>query len=129
LFEAKNVENRTWFTRYRGVLVVHAGKIFDGRGWDWLLGMHRVNEYECRNYTDSGVLLGTVEIYACTLARTSQWHEPGQWGWYRRNPLLFWKPIPWKGRSGLFEVPDEIVSRALESGTQEIRKPGATVFV
>jgi hypothetical protein len=35
------------------------------------------------------------------------WHDAGCWGWYLRSPLLFNPPIPYRGKLGLFNVPDE----------------------
>lgn len=33
IFNGKPVENRKWSTAYRGPLLIHAGKKFDGPGW------------------------------------------------------------------------------------------------
>ncbi|MCP4687042.1 MAG: ASCH domain-containing protein, partial [Desulfobacterales bacterium] len=31
----KDIENRSWRTSFRGEFLIHAGKKFDGAGWDW----------------------------------------------------------------------------------------------
>jgi len=37
IFHGKPVENRTWYSNYRGPLWIHAGYIFDYEGYQWIL--------------------------------------------------------------------------------------------
>ena len=61
------------------------------------------------------VIIGVVDVVDCTQERTSPWHEEGSWGWYLARPRRFRKPIPMKGRRGLFDVPDRKVAAQLGS--------------
>ena len=106
--EDKNVENRTWYTSYRGPLLIHAGKRRDNQVWN--------SELQRPPYNVLGALIGLVEIINCTRDRppNSVWHEDGQFGLYRApNPLMFITPIRYRGQLGIFDVPDDIVAEAI----------------
>ena len=97
----KDVENRRWRTNHRGPLLIHAGGSVN-RG---SFAKHGVPEDAERS-----AIIGIVEVVDCTQERTSSWHEEGSWGWYLKRARRFRKPIPMKGRRGLFEVPDRKVA-------------------
>jgi ASCH domain-containing protein len=102
----KDVENRSWRTRHRGPLLIHAG----GRALRELYAEHGVPDDAERS-----AIIGVVEVVDCTQEKTSAWHEAGSWGWYLARPRRFKKPIPMKGRRGLFEVPARTVAAQLGS--------------
>jgi ASCH domain-containing protein len=97
----KDVENRSWRTNHRGPLLIHAGGSVN-RG---SFAKHGVPEDAERS-----AIIGIVEVVDCTQERTSSWHEEGSWGWYLKRARRFRKPVPMKGRRGLFEVPDRKVA-------------------
>src|SRR5262249_5426607 len=84
----KDVENRSWRTRHRGPLLIHAG----GRAHRELFEEHGVPDS-----AERGAIIGVVEVVDCRLERSSEWHEPGSWGWYLTGARRFEKPIPMKG--------------------------------
>jgi len=107
----KQVENRSWPTRYRGEVLIHAGK-----------GMTR-HEYEdaedlvlMLNRRGHGIILppfselqrggivGMAEITDCVVDSESPWFF-GKYGFVMQNarPLPF---IEFKGALGLFNGPD-----------------------
>jgi hypothetical protein len=104
----KDVENRSWDTKHRGIIVLHAARTF---GLDLNDPVER-EEYEhirescgiVREALVYGALVGTVEVLGVTKRVSSRWHVPGNHGWYLRNPRRFDTPIPWRGEKGLFEV-------------------------
>jgi len=105
----KDVENRTWPTRYRGSLVIHAGKSLDYEA------MERFADILPRR-TDLvlGACLCMVTMTACLRwdadnPSMSKWHEKGCWGWYFANVRPFPAPVPYKGKQGLWSIPDEEV--------------------
>lgn len=102
----KDVENRSWRTRHRGPLLIHAGARAD-RG--------SFQEHGVPEDVERSAIIGVVEVIDCTQERTSGWHEAGNWGWYLARAKRFPKPIPMKGRRGLFEVPDRKVLSQLGS--------------
>jgi activating signal cointegrator 1 len=118
---AKWVENRTWATGYRGPLAIHAG-----------LSQVELRRLHCQGTYPRGVILGHVQLVACeTLERMRELaagltlgcrlpcEEPHvsrsiiellehnhTWGpvcWILENPVRFAKPIPARGRQGLWE--------------------------
>jgi hypothetical protein len=100
----KDVENRSWRTNHRGPLLIHAGARADRSSF----AEHGVPEA-----ADRSAIIGVVEVVDCKQERTSTWHEAGSWGWYLTGARRFRKPIPMKGRRGIFEVPERKVAAQL----------------
>ena len=109
----KDVENRSWRTNHRGPLLIHAG----AQAYRESFAEHGVPDDAERS-----AIIGVVEVVDCKQERTSTWHEEGSWGWYLVRAKRFRKPIPMKGRRGLFEVPDRKVAAQLG---QRFRKRGS----
>lgn len=86
----KNVENRTWSTNYRGVLVIHAGSQIDS---------------EAPHPTDgpTGAIIGTVRVVDCVQDSDSEWAIPGQWHWILSDPRPC-RPRPAKGSQGFWSL-------------------------
>lgn len=69
-----------------------------------------------------GVLLGSVVIVYCRptdclIERAEPMHYldrhfgdwgPGRFGWRADDPQTLAEPVPWKGKQGWFQVPDEL---------------------
>src|SRR5262249_36141282 len=106
----KDVENRSWRTHHRGPLLIHAG----AQAYRESFAEHGVTDDAERS-----AIIGMVEVVDCKQERTSARHEEGSWGWYLAHAKRFKKPIPMKGRRGLFEVPRRKV--AVQLG-QRLRK-------
>ena len=91
----KDVENRSWPTRFQGRIAVHVAK--------------RIDVADCRRLNldprtlPTGSVIGTVEVRDCVRGARSKWAVRGMWHWILGRPHLFRKPIPAKGRLGLFE--------------------------
>lgn len=98
----KDVENRTWYTNYRGPLLVHASKRRDPAGdlFCRKLGL-RVPEA-----LPMGALVGQVQLVDVVSFNKgrSQWFQ-GPLGFWLKDARAFKEPIPYKGRLGLFGVP------------------------
>ena len=115
----KDVENRNWYTSFRGTLAIHAGKSFDMNRGEWAsMSTGRYGEpwhsmargYNLQAYHVLGAIIGTVEVYDCVPDHRcdSAWKADGYefYCWLLRNPQALKEPIPWKGRLGLFDAPD-----------------------
>ena len=113
----KDVENRSWSTKFRGRVYIHAGKLL---AWSWLasFGVTRFRAempetfeqlqgfWRFMNDTGHlGAIVGEVDIVDCVTRSTSFWFE-GPYGFVLANPVTYEKPIPYKGRLGLFNVLD-----------------------
>ena len=94
----KDVENRSWSTNHRGPLWIHAGKGRDAPPPGVTLD-------ESLDYP-TGVLLGTVDLVDIIQDSTSQWGEPGSYHWVVQPMVALARPIPMRGRLGLWTLPD-----------------------
>lgn len=109
----KRVENRTWTTRHRGPLAIHAGLSIDPAGAE-ALGLTAA-EVEA---LPRGAVLGTVELVDVVRlaealgiapgATDDPWHlsaDPlatGPFCWIVERPRPFPEPIPARGRLSLW---------------------------
>lgn len=96
----KPVENRTWKTKYRGELLIHACKGFDHDGYHWIsetlphipiIGMQ----------FPRGGIIGQARVVDCVEEMDSPWFF-GPVGIVLADPrpLPF---LPFKGRLGIFQ--------------------------
>lgn len=125
----KQIETRSWKTSYRGELLIHASakkiRLKDGM-YDLIDHMERtgfIRDYEKLPY---GAIIGKVNLdstfqitteFGCpdnVLWKNKRWdlteqelafgdYSPNRYGWLLSDPILFDKPIPAKGKLGLWE--------------------------
>jgi hypothetical protein len=100
-FKIKDVENRTWETKYRGPLLIHCSKNLDANFPRENL-LHRVN---WKNY--NGHIIGRVNLVDCVRNSKSLWAEQGFWHWVLKDPQPI-RTIPANGSLGLWEYTGEI---------------------
>jgi activating signal cointegrator 1 len=122
----KRFETRTWDTKYRGLLLIHASKgksepsrMLCKMGTD----AHLIEDY---NTLPFGAIIGAVELvetyktdFILEKCMISDYnppqsleaqlgdYSPNRFGWYLKNPIVFDKPIPLKGNLGIWNVPKE----------------------
>lgn len=105
----KDIENRTWNTKFRGIVLIHAGaKDFDFRG-------QMTSEYQ-REFIKGiekpyvkGAIIGSVEIVDCVKSIDNPnkvWGNMYCYHWVLANPIMFTKPIPAKGKLSFWNYPD-----------------------
>jgi len=97
----KDIENRTWSTKHRGPLLIHASlKIAP----DWVEVWWACEDsgIPLPDYADVGGIVGVVEVVDVVTTHTSPWFS-GPVGFVLANarPLSFRE---FKGRLGLFET-------------------------
>lgn len=104
----KDVENRTWTTPWRGVLVVHAGLRRDHRA-AVLLAEHG---YPTDPAAPTGAYLGAVLLTDVHLDRGDccEWGEDGAYHWVLTRSRAFVAPVAGKGRLSLYRPPSVVVS-------------------
>lgn len=90
----KDVENRSWCTRYRGTLWLHASHTID------VDVCRLLNIPACELIT--GAIVGQVELVDCVRDSASAWAWPGAWHWLLRAARPS-KPIYCRGHLGFFE--------------------------
>jgi putative activating signal cointegrator 1 len=119
----KSVETRSWKTKYRGPVAIHAGKY---RPDMFFMGMkERVSDIfayaglygdQALSNLPYGAVIGKATLVDCipieqlygTEYDTAQerafgdWGE-GRYGWILENPIRYVTPIPQTGKQGLWE--------------------------
>jgi len=111
----KNIENRRWWTSYRGDLLIHAGQTVDWNAVE-MFGL-TFRDFEL------GAVVGKVILIGCGRKRgpgsISRWGLTDQYHWRLGWPERFDRAVPWRGTLGLFDVPEgalgvEFRARAVE---------------
>lgn len=103
----KDVENRSWQTKYRGRILIHAAIKFDMAGYRWIAENENrlwIQQSICQlpaiHEFQRGGIIGSVEFVDCVPIHGSLWFQ-GPYGFVLKNP----EPLPFrpcKGRLGLF---------------------------
>ncbi len=119
----KDIENRTWDTRYRGFILIHAGKTIDGTGfigdtlnrpyWRERLSLAALDAMpQKRDDYDLGGIIGYATLKDVVTKYDSPWFI-GPYGFVltQRRTIDF---IPLRGQLGLFDVPAEIEAQINE---------------
>ena len=99
----KDMENRSWPTRFRGKILIHAGKKIDGNNvkkYRRSLRLKSVEDYDPHTMA----IVGMAEIVDCVETHRSRFFI-GPYGFVLRNAVRFRKPIRYRGRQGIFRVP------------------------
>ncbi|WP_043345178.1 ASCH domain-containing protein [Cupriavidus basilensis] len=114
----KDIENRTWPTKYRGRLLIHASKGMTRA--DYEAGMATALAVGFRSYfprdqdLERGGIVGIATLTDCLRDSSSPWHMPDCWGFKlteaRPIPLM-----PMTGRLNIFDAPQEIIAALARS--------------
>ena len=123
LHAGKDIENRDWYTGYRGRVLVHAPKGMTQEewsdAWDFAQGSGATARKPMEaNITMSNIerggIVGSVEIVDCVQAHPSRWFV-GRYGFVLRNPIAL-QFRPFAGKLGFFDVPDLPTASVRQSG-------------
>jgi hypothetical protein len=104
----KDIENRTWGTKFRGIVLIHAGKTKP----DWDDEEYEFCEEEYgiivpRQGLDLGGIVGSARIVDCVERSDSKWFN-GPYGFVlteqRTGPF-----VPLRGMLGFFNVAPEVM--------------------
>lgn len=99
----KDIENREWYTKYRGEFLIHASKKFDMEGYNFIKNELNVNLPSEWKEFPRGCIVGKVFIIDCVKNYDSKWFF-GPFGFVLMNPIALEYPKEWKGQLGFFEV-------------------------
>lgn len=104
IFHGKDVENRTWATKFRGRIYLHASKRFDLEHYLWIAERENRLELQLPQREDfiHGAIIGEVDVVDCVTNHGSRWFF-GPYAFVLANPVLYETPIPCKGSLGFFE--------------------------
>ncbi|TMI98457.1 MAG: ASCH domain-containing protein [Alphaproteobacteria bacterium] len=103
----KPVENRSWYTHYRGQLFIQATLAFARTPLEKIEKDHKVQID--RSALHRGGIVAVADLTDIVTAHRSKWFE-GPFGWVFENPrLLPFVPMP--GAQGIRDVPEEVLER------------------
>ena len=110
---SKRCENRPNPWRYRGPLLIHAGKSMSYMSD--LEGVMRLMPGLCRADLTFGAIIGRVDLVDCLEGNVYERKYPddpwryGPWCLRLENAVRFAYSIPYQGQLGLFEIPDFVI--------------------
>jgi len=111
----KDVENRTWETKYRGKLLIHASSkkyysedVF-ALPYEWrnaLFNGVTTGAFPFQDKTPYSAIIGYVTLVDCVEGYDSIWSQEG-FNWVMKDAYIFDKPILGvKGKLNVFDVPE-----------------------
>jgi hypothetical protein len=115
----KDIENRSWTTRYRGTLLIQASaSLPTKRNLEEIRLFARKQRVELPEDFETGGIVGMVQLEDCVTSSRSKWFE-GPVGWVLSHPkrLQF---MPMKGQLGLFDPPQRIIRQLSRTGNAKV---------
>ncbi len=109
----KRVENRTWYTRVRGPVLIHASKAYQ-TDTEYVINAYSpdLDIIEMKR-APRGAIVGAAMLVACVraheVAEDQRIWAGGPWCFVFADVMAY-SPIPYRGELGFFEFPDEIVA-------------------
>lgn len=123
----KTVENRTWGTLYRGTLVIVSTQKPDKIAMESMRMRLGTLPATC---DINGAILGTAELTGHILyleeddeigtdhpgltESNYEWWDDYCMGWVLESPHPLSSPIPYKGRLGLYPLPDDVIAEIVK---------------
>ncbi|MFE7268179.1 ASCH domain-containing protein [Streptomyces sp. NPDC057592] len=106
----KRVENRVWPSRYRGVVLLHAGKTLDRHISPLVAAAVRGLQLE------RGAVLGIARIADCHPddGQCTPWSRTGHFHHVLTEVTSLPLPVPWPGSQGLWVPPTTLLDRVRE---------------
>jgi len=98
----KDIENRTWNTRFRGVIAVHAGATPQPG-----VSLPSWARQPAPGALVHGAIIGVVDIVDVVKKHDSPWFE-GPFGFVLGNPRPLPQTLPCSGAQGLWNMPPEL---------------------
>jgi len=137
LLHGKDIENRSWSTKFRGQIAIHSGVSREAmHNVPWIKGRRKHLDAEIPDAEDFtfGAIVGIVDLYDCVSAadeRSQELMADNPWAdedvdtFYLmvRKPLILPEPIKYQGRLGIFHIAEPEIVSALEklASTESVR--------
>lgn len=105
----KQIENRSWSTKHRGRLWIHAGLQFDD---SWATTLDQDTAEQARRVLDweflpHGAVLGFVDLVDVVANAPGRFAQSDMYHWVLENPFYLAEgPIRMRGKQGLWTLPD-----------------------
>lgn len=104
----KRIENRTWWTGYRGPLAIHAGK---SRKMIVAGDLERWPEMSFGAIVAVARLVSCIGIECVSLAGMP--HAEGPWCWMLEAMRRLERAMPCTGHLGLWNVPEDVAAKVI----------------
>ncbi len=132
---AKKIETRSWNTKFRGTILIHASKKMTATQWDLCIEEPFRTALDKIKNLPTGAIIGKVDIAGTIETQTiiecyeagiplkerkgynvEDWNKEflfgdysaGRYGWLLKNPVAFSHQIPFKGSLGLWDFDERI---------------------
>ena len=128
--DVKRFETRHWDTRYRGPIEIHAAKRLEAVGISDELRAICERRFGA-DWSDTlprGAVVAIAELVGvwptpramrCNLIDDAEFacgnYKPGRFAWELNHVRAFDPPVPYRGRQGLFNIPDGLVYNGRET--------------
>lgn len=118
----KRIETRSWSTKYRGQLLIHAAKTFPKVARDFAISELVFGRFPAK--LPFGAIIGIVNLVdikrtedvvqeISVIERLYGNYSTGRHAWITDSFRAFENPIPYKGQQRFFDVPDELIKEAI----------------
>ena len=106
----KDIENRSWPTKYRGPLLIQASQRRPTKAeMRYFQKYARARRVVLPEWFDFGGIVGMVRLDDCVTKSASKWFM-GPVGWVLSKPKML-PFIPMKGQLGLFDPPPNVMKK------------------
>lgn len=104
----KPVENRTWATKFRGRILIHAGVAYPKRDHADDLEVWGEHGFPPHREGMLGGIVGEAVVTDCVTAHRSEFFF-GPYGFVMEQAKAYPKLIPYRGMLGIFGVPEDVL--------------------
>jgi hypothetical protein len=101
----KDVENRSWPTKYRGTLLIHAGQAFERAEYATVERLSTTRPPAPQDFL-RGAIIGVTQLVDCVRDSTSSWAEAEYWHWCLRDARALEPSFSCSGKLGLWRPPE-----------------------
>ena len=99
----KDIENRSWDTKYRGRILIHAPLTFNLEALLYVSVKFPHIRLPNQDSFHMGAIIGSVLLTDIVQESASPWYEGGaKIGWVLQDPRVLSVPVPYRGQLGLF---------------------------
>lgn len=117
VYGSKDIENRSWYTHFRGPLLIHAGKSRDWFTQDAIEGIELLERRRVSSTMagmEFGALIGSCRLIDCipsdVAVRRGYRYVCGPWCFVLADRKPLPRPIPYRGGQGFFDVPESLLT-------------------
>ena len=118
--KGKNIENRTWDTKFRGYVAIHASKSKDLSRFEYCQEIYKINLTP--DDVDLGAIVGIAELVEVVTKKsltteTKKWFQ-GEFGFHLKNIIKLKKPVKVNGALSFWKVNGSTLSDVLAQLTE-----------